>query len=615
MTIAPDRLGRGIDLTAGGASGTLPDLFRSRAEHGGSDVAYQQYDPAQGVWLDFTWHDMATLVRRWRRALQREGLAAGDRVAILLRNSVEWVCFDQAALSLGLVVVPLFTTDAPASTAYVLANSGTRLLLIDSHERWLCLAAHCASMTDLERVVCLRGCEDPGGDSERPRDAGRWLATAPDAGADPEAHITPGTLATIVYTSGTTGRPKGVMLSHRNLLSAAETILVRNPGTRDDVFLSYLPLAHIFERVVGCYVPMVLGARVVFARSVEQLPQDLLVARPTILLLVPRLLDRVYATVQARMKRSRLIRLLIERTVAIGLARYAAIRDGASLSSLPQRAAWPLLRRLVARRVLDHFGGRVRLAVSGGAPLSGEVGRFFLGLGLPLIEGYGLTEVSSAVCAAKLGTYVPGSVGEPFDGTELRIAGRDEILVRSPGVMLGYWNSPENTADAIDAEGWLHTGDIGEIRDGRLFIRGRLKEIIVLSTGKKVSPTDIEAAITKDPLFSQAMVIGDGHPHLGALLVLDGAAWGELARALGLDPEAPASLSAPAVQEALLPRIRKLLSDFPPHVRINAVHPLLEPWTIEGGMLTPTMKLKRGPLQQRFQEETQTLFVSSTNIR
>jgi long-chain acyl-CoA synthetase len=203
MTIAPDRLGRGIGLTAGGASGTLPDLFRSRAEHGGSDIAYRQYDPAQDVWLDFTWHDMATLVRRWRRALQREGLAAGDRVAILLRNSVEWVCFDQAALSLGLVVVPLFTTDAPVSTAYILANSGTRLLLIDSYERWLCLAAHCASMTDLKRAVCLRGCEDPGGESERPHNAVRWLATAPDAGAEPEAHITPGTLATIVYTSGT----------------------------------------------------------------------------------------------------------------------------------------------------------------------------------------------------------------------------------------------------------------------------------------------------------------------------------------------------------------------------------------------------------------------------
>ncbi len=342
------------------------------------------------------------------------------------------------------------------------------------------------------------------------------------------------------------------MLSHQNLLSAAETILIRNPGTRDDVFLSYLPMAHIFERVVGYYVPMVLGARVVFARSVEQLPQDLLVARPTILLLVPRLLDRVYATVQARMKRSRLTRLLIERTVAIGLARYAAIRDGRSPPSLPQRAAWPLLRRLVARRVLDRFGGRVRLAVSGGAPLSGEVGQFFLGLGLPLVEGYGLTEASSAVCAAKLGTYVPGSVGEPFDGTEIKIAEQGEILVRSPGVMLGYWNSPENTADAIDAEGWLHTGDIGEIRDGRLYIRGRLKEIIVLSTGKKVSPTDIEVAITKDPLFSQAMVVGEGQPHLGALLVLDGAAWGELARMLGLDPEVPASLSAPAVHEAVL---------------------------------------------------------------
>ena len=314
------------------------------------------------------------------------------------------------------------------------------------------------------------------------------------------------------------------------------------------------------------------------------------------------------------MKRSRLTRLLIERTAAIGLARYAAIRDGRSPPSLTQRALWLPLRRLIARRVLDRFGGRVRLAVSGGAPLSGEVGEFFLGLGLPLVEGYGLTEASSAVCAAKLGTYVPGSVGEPFDGTEIKICEQGEILVRSPGVMLGYWNSPESTADAIDAEGWLHTGDIGELRDERIYILGRLKEIIVLSTGKKVSPTDIEVAITKDPLFSQAMVVGEGQPHLGALLVLDGAAWGDLAGTLWLDPEAPASLSAPAVHEVVLPRLKKLLWEFPPHVRIHAVHLLLEPWTIEGGVLTPTLKLKRGPLQQRFRKEIDTLFLNSTNI-
>jgi long-chain acyl-CoA synthetase len=205
-------------------------------------------------------------------------------------------------------------------------------------------------------------------------------------------------------------------------------------------------------------------------------------------------------------------------------------------------------------------------------------------------------------------------VGEPFDGTEIRIAEQGEILVRSPGVMLGYWNSPENTADAIDTDGWLHTGDIGEIRDGRIYIRGRLKEIIVLSTGKKVSPTDIEVAITKDPLFLQAMVVGEGQPHLGALLVLDGAAWGESARTLGLAHEAPASLSSPVVHETVLLRLRKLLWEFPPHVRIHAVHLLLEQWTIEGGVLTPTMKLKRGPLQQRFRKEIQTLFVGSASI-
>lgn len=272
MTIAPDQPSRDFDLTAGstpGSAGTVPDLFKSRAEHGGSDVAYQKYDPGAGDWLSFTWNDMDVLVRRWRQALRQEGLAAGDRVAVLLHNSVEWVCFDQAALSLGLVVVPLFTTDAAAATAHILANSGTRLLLVDSYDHWLCLAGQCFALTDLKLVLCLRGHEALGEENERVRGVEQWLATAPDAGAEPVLHITPDTLATVVYTSGTTGRPKGVMLSHRNLLSAAETILIRNPGTRDDVFLSYLPMPHIFERVVGYYVPMVLGARVVFARSVE----------------------------------------------------------------------------------------------------------------------------------------------------------------------------------------------------------------------------------------------------------------------------------------------------------------------------------------------------------
>ncbi len=394
------------------------------------------------------------------------------------------------------------------------------------------------------------------------------------------------------------GRPKGVMLSHANLLANAQAVLDAVPGYREDVYLSFLPLSHAFERTVGYYVPMMAGSTVAYARSVQHLAEDLAAVRPTVLVSVPRIYERAYARIAADLATRRLARALFDATVTIGWDRFEGRHRGPAAT-----LAWPFLRRLVAKRILDHFGGRVRIAVSGGAPLAPSLARVFIGLGLPLLQGYGLTEAAPVVTGNRLDDNLPDSVGLPLPGVELRLGAGDELLVRGPNVMLGYWQRPDATRAAIDAEGWLHTGDRARIEGGRVYIVGRLKEILVLSTAEKVAPADLELAITEDPHFDQAMVVGEGKPYLAALVVLNGESWPGFARAAGVDPRDPGALAAPAVLSAALARIERQLARFPSYARVRRVWLTLEAWTIENGLITPTLKLKRTELAQRFAAE------------
>jgi long-chain acyl-CoA synthetase len=405
-----------------------------------------------------------------------------------------------------------------------------------------------------------------------------------------------------VYTSGTLGRPKGVMLSHANLLANAQAVLAAVAGYREDLYLSFLPLSHAFERTVGYYVPMMAGSTVAYARSVQRLPEDLAAIRPTVLVSVPRIYERAYARIAGDLAERRLARAFFDATVALGWRRFEG-RPGVAAT-----LAWPLARRLVAKRILDRLGGRVRVAVSGGAPLAPELARVFIGLGLPLLQGYGLTEAAPVVAANRLEDNAPDSVGRALPGVELRLGADDELLVRGASVMLGYWRQPEATRAAIDADGWLHTGDKARIEDGRVHIVGRLKEILVLSTAEKVPPADLELAITEDPHFEQAMVVGEGLPYLAALVVLSRDRWPGLAHAAGVDPRDPGALSAPAVVSAALARIERQLARFPSYARVRRAWLTLEPWTIEAGLITPTLKLKRAELAQRFAGETAQLY-------
>ncbi|WP_127478543.1 AMP-dependent synthetase/ligase [Sulfurivermis fontis] len=583
---------------------TLDGLLRERVRRTPQGLAYRSFDRAAGQWCDWSWGEAGREVARWQQALAAEGLSPGERVALLLRNGPQWVWFEQAALGLGLVVVPLYLEDRPDNIAYIVQDAGVRVLLVQE-ERYGRLRAALESVPGLQRIV-LAG--DGAGPDCGPRVVPLSVWLPPGKHALAERQGNGDDLATIVYTSGTTGRPKGVMLSHRNILSNTEAALSLERFRTGDLFLSFLPLSHMLERMAGYYLPMMAGCGVAYARSVQQLAEDLQTQRPTILIAVPRVFERVYARIQDGLtQRPPLARALFHATLAVGWRRFLW-RQGRSGWSW-QLLFWPLLHRLVARKVTARLGGRLRLAVSGGAALAPTVARFFLSLGLDLVQGYGLTETSPVVSVNLPGDNEPASVGRPLPGIEVRLGGDDELLVRGPNVMLGYWNQPEATRAIIDAGGWLHTGDQVQIdAAGRIHITGRLKDILVLSNGEKVPPSEMEGAILLDPLFDHAMLLGEGEAFLAALVVLNPDLWPALAQQLGLDPAAPDSLHAPALHRALHQRIGELLRDFPGYAKVRRVAATLEPWSVDNGLLTPTMKLRRREVQARYRDEIAALF-------
>jgi long-chain acyl-CoA synthetase len=591
---------------------TLPEMFDARIALTPDAPAYRQWDSGVGEWIDWTWRKTSEAVGRWRGALAGEQFPAGSRIATLMANGVDYVCVDQAALSLGLVIVPLHTTDNPGNIAYILADCGASALILDNPDYWARLAPQTTGLSALKRVIVA---SRAGHVEDRPVEtdarvvaAWRWLQAA--ARQDIGALALPGGLAAIVYTSGTTGRPKGVMLSHGNIVSNVLAVLQSVAPAPDDIFLSFLPLSHTFERTAGYYLPIASGSTVAYARSIALLPEDLRTVRPTILVSVPRIYERAYLKIQeALAKRGVVARALYGNAERIGWRRFLASQaDPPRRLSILERAAWTALDRLVAAKIRDEFGGRLRFAVAGGAPMPEAVSHSFLAMGVNVLQGYGMTETSPVVSVNRPWRNDPATVGELIAGVEVRIGDKNELLIKGPNVMLGYWGRPEETRAVLEPDGWLHSGDQAVIHDGRLVIKGRIKDIIVTSTGEKISPADLEQAIGADPLFEQVMVIGERRPFLVALAVPSRSGLEALAKTLGLAGEPGDALASDPLRAAALDRIRHAVAHFPDYATPRKVWLAAEPWTVAAGLMTPTLKLKRQAIESAFAKEIADLY-------
>lgn len=580
---------------------TLPQLLVNSVERYGEREALRQFDKETKSWHSLSYAQLMARVMEWRRAYAAMNFERGTRIGILMPNSIDHACADQAALANGLVPVPLHAIDTPGASAFILSDSRAQVLVTNKLTRWKQIQAAGGDLQDLTTVIITE--DEVDDETGMVRGLSEWLAAGTHVVELPEGPKEDD-LAGIVYTSGTTGRPKGVMLTHGNIVSNVKATLECVFPQVGDIFLSFLPLSHTFERTAGYYLALATGCTIAYNRSVLLLADDLKTIRPTVIISVPRVYERIFARVQDKLKKSRpAARYLFDWAVEIGW------RDFCRRNHLPVEhtgRAWldglmrPLVRK-VSSTLLDQFGGRLRIAISGGAALSSKVARTFCGLGLPIIQGYGMTEASPIIAGNNRTLNQPNTVGKPFNNVEVRLGEGDEIQIKGPSITRGYWNRPDATADAFTEDGWFRTGDVGGFNElGLLSIKGRIKEIIVTSTGEKVPPADLEAAIETDPLFSQCYVIGENRPYLSLITVVNPDEWASFAKSCGVDPADPASLDNPSVKTAALKRAKTAAGEFPHYALPRAVVLTQEPWTIENGLITPTLKLKRGPLSKKF---------------
>lgn len=580
---------------------TLPQLLVNSVERYGEREALRQFDKETKSWHSLSYAQLMVRVMEWRRAYAAMNLERGTRIGILMPNSIDHACADQAALANGLVPVPLHAIDTPGASAFILSDSRAKVLVTNKLTRWKQIKAAGGDLQDLTAVIITE--DEVDDETGMVRGLSEWLAAGTHVVELPEGPKEDD-LAGIVYTSGTTGRPKGVMLTHGNIVSNVKATLECVFPQVGDIFLSFLPLSHTFERTAGYYLALATGCTIAYNRSVLLLADDLKTIRPTVIISVPRVYERIFARVHDKLKKSRpAARYLFDWAVEIGW------RDFCRRNHLPVEhtgRAWldglmrPLVRK-VSSTLLDQFGGRLRIAISGGAALSSKVARTFCGLGLPIIQGYGMTEASPIIAGNNRTLNQPNTVGKPFNNVEVRLGEGDEIQIKGPSITRGYWNRPDATADAFTEDGWFRTGDVGGFNElGLLSIKGRIKEIIVTSTGEKVPPADLEAAIETDPLFSQCYVIGENRPYLSLITVVNPDEWASFAKSCVVDPADPASLDNPSVKTAALKRAKTAAGEFPHYALPRAVVLTQEPWTIENGLITPTLKLKRGPLSKKF---------------
>ena len=578
----------------------LPDAMFAAAAANPSHPA--QWYRVADAYHPLTYAQLASRTRLVATGLLAAEVGQGDRVALLMENRPEWAVADYAVMAIGAVTVPLYCSYRPRDMAYVINDAQARVLICSGGVLLQHLLKAIESCPQVEVIYALE-----------PQDKHpllRPFAELEAQGIDVVsldarlAEISRASLATIVYTSGTTATPKGVMLSHGNLLTvvsaASEIIDLR----ADDMMLSFLPLAHSLERLAGHFLAYSTGISVAFAERPDTVAKNLMEAKPTLLISVPRMFEVVRGRMLGQLaKQSSWKRRLFTSYVSLGTALYRG------KMTLFGRLAYALLDRLVGRKVRQRFGGRLRLMVSGGAPLSAEINEFFEGIGMPILQGYGLTESAPLITVNPQQDRRLGTVGRPVADIEVRLAEDGEILARGANIMLGYWHQPEATAETV-VDGWLHTGDIGEIdADGYLRITDRKKDIIVNSGGENIAPQRIEMLLVADPMIEQVVVFGDQRPYLVAIVVPNEEACRTWADGKGLPATDWSSLAAsPVLRKELQNRIAGILKPLNPYEQVRRIHVRAEPFTIEGGLLTPTLKIKRRLVLEQYQGEIEALY-------
>ena len=576
---------------------TVNDLFLRVAAAGNPRAVLWQ--DASGEWLPISSDQMYQRVRALGLALQRWGVRQGNRVALVSENRWEWAVADFAILAIGAADVPVYPTLTGEQIAVLLKDAGCKVAIVSTRQQFDKLNA-VRGETDLERIVMMDSQDVPAGATPFSEAMGDADARGGERDAAFDALVraaSPEDLATLIYTSGTTGEPKGVMLTHGNIASNQNLCVADFDIGPTDSCISFLPLSHITARALD-YVLFGRGAQIAYCSQFDRLPQSMKEVRPTVIVGVPRVYEKIRQEVERRASLSPVKKRLLARALKVG-ARFG---DVVYAGKKPTAMQWKLADKLVFAKVREAFGGRVRIFLSGGAPLGVDTAKWFASVGIAAWEGYGLTETSPVIALNSPKQQRMGSVGPLMPNVELRIAEDGELLVRGPSIFKGYWHKPEATAECIDADGWFSTGDIGRLdADGFLYITDRKKELLKTSGGKLVAPQPIENKLKVNLLVAQAALVGDKHKFISALISPNFAALESWAKQQGIETGSRAALVADvrvvARYEAIVQEANAGLANFETIKRFKVV---AEEWTQETGELTPSMKLKRRTINERY---------------
>lgn len=586
---------------------TIPLMFFARANRYGKKTALMY--KYEGRYREIGWSEFEGKVKDLAFGLISLGLRPGEKVGLLSENRPEWAYSDLAVLSLGCADVPLYPTDVPHQMEYILSDSESVMVIVSTSEQLKKILSVRSKLPVMRKIVVMDlppGTEDADILSfESVLKLGS--ETASTARAEFESRLQSAKkddMASIIYTSGTTGPAKGVCLSHDNFLSNCRSCIDLLPLGEDDLCLSFLPLSHVFERMASYYFTMLIGGAIAYAENTESIGKNLKEARPTYACAAPRFYEKLYAGIMESVSQSPpQKKRMLER--ALGIAkRYAA----AKLNKLdPGPILWLEYRfskAFIFSRINEAVGGRIKFFISGGAPLSKELGEFFYSVGIFIFEGYGLTETSPVVTVNTFGAFKLGSIGKPVKDVEVRIFSDGEILVKGPSVMKGYYKSEEATREAIDGDGWFHTGDIGYFDDeGFLRITDRKKDIIINAGGKNIAPQNIENLIKADSYIQEVVLHGDRRPYLTAIIVPNFDALKGLALRQGIPyVKAEELIGHPRVLEFLTKRIEDKQKDLANYEKIRKFRLLDRDLTIEEGEVTPTLKIKRRVVAERYKE-------------